>query len=60
MAPIATLPFCAIERRFAPVEEEIASGLLPPCPLMERVAIGVPVPMPNRLFVLSKKKLALF
>jgi hypothetical protein len=46
-------------RRGAPVEDAIASGLVPPVPLTEREAIGVEEPIPRRLLTSSKKKLVL-
>lgn len=59
VAPIATLPFWAIERRLAPVEEEMERGSFPPIPMTERVAIGEDEPIPTRLLIESKKKFAL-
>jgi hypothetical protein len=48
------------EKRVAPVEEDTRKGLAPVTPSTERVAIGVEVPTPSLVLVLSKKKLALF
>ena len=39
----------------------VRSGVVcPPCPRTESVDEGVPVPIPRRVLVLSKKKLVLF
>ena len=59
VAPIATLPFWAIERRLAPVEEEMESGVLPAIPIIEKVAIGEDEPIPNLVLATSQKKFAL-
>jgi hypothetical protein len=44
--PIPTFPFWRIVKSEAPVEDAIATGLVPAVPRRENVAIGVAVPTP--------------
>ena len=53
-------PVCDTERSAVPVDDETTNGLTPAFPSTARVAVGVEVPTPRRVLVLSKKKLALF
>jgi hypothetical protein len=58
--PIPMFPFWLTENNATPVDEATINGLTPAEPITDSVAIGVPVPTPRRVLVLSKKRLALF
>lgn len=61
VVPTPTFPFASTVNKLDPDEDATTNGLVEPFnPRTERVAIGVPVPTPRRVLVLSKKKLALF
>jgi hypothetical protein len=56
VAPIPTLPFCNIEKRLAPVEDAMRSGLVPALPVRERDADGVDDPTPTLPFASIEKR----
>ena len=59
--PIPTFPLPRILNSCAPEDDATTNGFcVPATQRTESVAIGVLVPTPKRLLVLSKKKLALF
>jgi hypothetical protein len=45
---IPTFPAWVTVKSWVPVEEAMAKGLVPPLPWINRVVVGVIVPMPTR------------